>query len=294
MRRPASQTLIGVILVIISAFGYSLIPIFAHLAYADGATPLTVLLVRFGLAAVVILAALAVRRVPFPRGSALGRLVLLGLFGYVGQGITYFVALTVAPASVLVLIFYLAPAAVMVASHFFYGEPVTPVKLAALALAILGAVLTIDPATISLKEGLSGEALGILLAFLNVGFYTFYVLASRRMVRSVTPFTTTAVIIPTAALAYVVIAGFEGYHFPAQAGGWAALLGMAVFSTVIAMAAFLAGLQRIGPTSASTVAVVEPATVIVLAALFLGERLAPIQLLGGALILAAVILIARS
>ena len=49
----------------------------------------------------------------------------------------------------------------------------------------------------------------------------------------------------------------------------------------------------IGPTSAATLSTVEPAVTVALAALALREPVAPASLAGGALILGAVIVLAR-
>jgi drug/metabolite transporter (DMT)-like permease len=67
-----------------------------------------------------------------------------------------------------------------------------------------------------------------------------------------------------------------------------------LIATVIPVATFLAGLKRIGPTDASMLSTLEPVVTVLLAALLFQEKLQPITLLGGGLILAAVILLTRS
>ena len=61
-----------------------------------------------------------------------------------------------------------------------------------------------------------------------------------------------------------------------------------------AITLYFAGLERIGPVRASTLSTVEPLCAVVLAALVLDESIAPVQLAGGMLILAAAVLIARA
>ena len=65
---------------------------------------------------------------------------------------------------------------------------------------------------------------------------------------------------------------------------------MAVISTFVAIQTFSAGSRRIGAAQASLISTVEPVWTISLAALLLGERLGPIQLVGGALVIGGVIL----
>jgi drug/metabolite transporter (DMT)-like permease len=74
-----------------------------------------------------------------------------------------------------------------------------------------------------------------------------------------------------------------------SAAGWGWLLCLAAVSTVTAISLFFAGLERVGPTMAAILSTVEPLVTVLLALIVLGERLGAIQLLGGALVLAAVV-----
>jgi drug/metabolite transporter (DMT)-like permease len=55
---------------------------------------------------------------------------------------------------------------------------------------------------------------------------------------------------------------------------------------------FFAGLDRVGPTTASILSTVEPVVTVLLAFLVFGETLAAVQLAGGALVVAAVLALA--
>jgi len=65
-------------------------------------------------------------------------------------------------------------------------------------------------------------------------------------------------------------------------------------STVVAMITFFAGMARLGAADAATLSTLEPVVTVLLAALFLGEEVGGWQLAGGAIILTAVIVLARS
>jgi len=71
--------------------------------------------------------------------------------------------------------------------------------------------------------------------------------------------------------------------------GWGWLASLTVVSTVGAISLFFAGLRRVGPTTASILATVEPLVTVLLAYLIFGERLGAVQLVGGALVLCAVL-----
>ena len=72
------------------------------------------------------------------------------------------------------------------------------------------------------------------------------------------------------------------------------MLGIIVISTIIPVVAFLAGLEMIGPINAVMLSTLEPVVTVLLAAWLFGEKLGIIVLLGGGLILAAVLLLTRS
>jgi drug/metabolite transporter (DMT)-like permease len=75
---------------------------------------------------------------------------------------------------------------------------------------------------------------------------------------------------------------------PAEA--WLPLLGLGVVATAIAIQTFYAGVTRVGGARASIISTVEPVYTIVLAMLLFGERLEPLQVVGGVLVLVSVIL----
>ena len=73
------------------------------------------------------------------------------------------------------------------------------------------------------------------------------------------------------------------------AAGWGWIGGIVLVSTVGAILAFFAGLARVGPSAASILSTLEPVVTVVLAAAAFGESLSAVQLVGGALVLSAVV-----
>jgi len=73
------------------------------------------------------------------------------------------------------------------------------------------------------------------------------------------------------------------------AAGWVWIASIAGVSTVAAIGLFFAGLKRVGPTTASLLSTVEPVVTVLLAFVVFGEALGAVQLLGGALVLSAVL-----
>jgi drug/metabolite transporter (DMT)-like permease len=204
----------------------------------------------------------------------------------VGQALCYFTALTLASASLVALLLYLYPVLVTIFSVILFKERLTWVKGTALALALSGAVLIVG-------LGGGGKPLGIVLGIGAAVIYSIAILAGSKILRSAPAIPASTVIMGSAGLVFGGIAALRGLHFPSTMMGWLAALGLAVVAGVIAIGTFLAGLERVGPTNAALISTLEPVVVVILAALLLGERLTWLSLLGGGLILAAVLLLAR-
>jgi drug/metabolite transporter (DMT)-like permease len=79
------------------------------MAYAAGADPITVLLIRYLIAGGILLVITLIENKPLPRGKILLGLIGMGVFGYVGQSFFYFNALNLASTSLVALILYLYP-----------------------------------------------------------------------------------------------------------------------------------------------------------------------------------------
>jgi drug/metabolite transporter (DMT)-like permease len=280
-----STRLSGVLLVALSATCFAAMPVFARAMYADGGDPSTLLLLRFVLAAGLLLL-LAVRRAARPTGATLVGLVLLGAL-YVCQSLAYFTALTMTAASLLGLLLYVYPVVVALLASMLFHIPLTRARIAALTVALAGAALTIGPVG-------DGNWLGIGLGMASALIYAGYILIATRLTRNVDPVWSSAIITASAASIFGALALARGVALPMSSIGWVAVGAIALVSTVVAILTFLAGLRRIGPTDAATLSTLEPAMTALLAVTLLGESLAPVQIAGGALIVSAALIVARA
>ena len=287
IRTAAADRRFGLVLIIISAASFGVMPIFARLAYNAGAEPITVLFLRFTIAAVVMNLIMILRRTAYPRGLVLLELIFLGAIAYVGESLAYFLALKMASAGLVALLLYIYPALVTALSAIFLKEHLTRVKIVALFIALSGTALT-------LRISGGGSLMGILLGIAAAVDYAIYILLGSRIVRRSGPMASTTVIITSTAGVYVGIVAIHGTTYPTTSTGWIAIIAIALISTVLAFVTFFTGLKRIGPTTTSTLSTFEPIVAVVLAAIVLGETISPIQILGGILILAAVVLLATS
>ncbi len=280
------KTWTGIFLVIVSAASFGTLAILGRYAYADGLDALTILFLRFSLSAVIMAGLLTARRERWPRGGTLFRLAGMGAIGYVGQAFAYLTALKYASAGLVALLLYLYPAFVACLSVFWRREAITPYKGVALALALAGTALTVGPA--------GGQLLGVLLAISAAAIYSVYIMVGAQVMRQVSAVESSTVIFAAAGGMSGLLMLGNGPHLPATSLGWMTIGAMVLVATVVPVVAFLAGLERIGPTNAAMLSTLEPVVTVLLAATLLGETLKPVTLLGGGLILGAVVLLAGS
>ena len=229
---------------------------------------------------------LILRKEHFPRGRILAQLVGMGALGYVGQSFLYLTAIKYASAGLVALLLYLYPFFVAILSMIFLREVITRVKILALLLALFGTALTVGP--------VSGQLIGALMAITAALIYSIYIIVGTHVMKHVSPVQSSAVIFTSAGTVYGMLTFANGAHFPASSSGWFVILGIIFISTIIPVTAFLAGLDRIGPTNAAMLSTIEPIVTVLLATWLFGDQLQPIVLVGGGLILTAVVLLTRS
>lgn len=277
--------LTGILLIAISAAAFGTLAIFGRLLYADGLDTFTMMFLRFGFASLLMTGILILRRESFPRGKILFQLIGMGALGYVGQSFSFLSAIKYASAGLVALLLYLYPMFVFILSVTFLGEKVTGIKVLAIILALIGTALTVDPA--------GGQLLGVLLAIAAALIYSIYIIVGTNVMKHVSAVQSSLVIFASAAVVYGILMTVNGAHLPSTGSGWLGIAGIVLVATVIPVATFLAGLERIGPTNAAMLSTLEPVVTVLLAGLIFGERLQPITIFGGALILVAVILLTR-
>lgn len=277
---------VGSLLIAISAASFGTLAIFGRYVYANGMDIFTVLFLRFGISAAIMTMILLLRKESVPRGRILAQLVGMGALGYVAQSFLYLTAIKFASSGLVALLLYLYPMFVFVLSVIILHEKTSPAKFVALALALTGAALTVRPA--------GGQLIGALMAIAAASIYSLYIIVGTHVMKHVSAVQSSTVIFASAGAVYGALAIFNGLHLPAGQMGWLAMLGIIVISTIVPVVTFLAGLERIGPTNAAMLSTLEPVVTVLLSAWLFREILMPLVLVGGALILAAVLLLTGS
>src|SRR6476620_568430 len=276
----------GPLLCLLSAAGFGAMAIFGKLAYDAGVEVEDLLLVRFALAAAMLLALAAATGAlrGLPRGSVLAGLGM-GAIGYALQSGLYFSALERMDASLLALILYIYPAMVLIGAVALGRERASARRVTALLIALTGTALVL----VGAASG-SLDTLGTAMGFGSALAYTVYILTGDRVGAGVPPVALAAFVCLGAACTFALASVLRGGpELGFGAGGWAWVGAIALVSTVAAILCFFAGLARVGPSAASILSTLEPLVTVGLAATAFGESLGAVQLVGGALVLGAVL-----
>ena len=273
-------------LVVGSACCFGTLGVFGKLAYRLGLSTPQLLSYRFALAAVLLwLAAIVIRQGLPPRRSLIG-LAIMGGVGYVGQSASYFSALHFIPVSTTALLLYTFPVVVTLLATLLFHESLGWTKIGAVVLAFIGTMLVVQ------AQLQAAPPIGIVLGLTSAAVYSGYILYGSRLLPGIPPVSATATIVTAAAIVWSGFAGATGQLAVSWTPSRLALLaGFVVVGTTIPILAFILGLRLVGPSRAAILSTFEPASSVLLAVLILGESANPIQYLGGAFILASVVVL---
>ena len=196
-----------------------------------------------------------------------------------------FEAYTQIGVSLGMLINYTGPAFVIALAPLVLGERITPNKVAALLLALIGGVLISGRAMVS---GLS--TWGLLCAVLSAFSYAVMVLANKKA-RHITGVQNATVQLFFTAATVVIYALIRGVHLSgAFSGGWLPILWLGFINTGVGCFCYFSSIGGLTAQTVSVCGYIEPLFAVLLAAIVLHESLSPIQILGAALILSGALM----
>lgn len=279
----------GLILILLSVFGYSTFPLWVKGLTEAGLPALDMATWRFVFAAPMI-ALLVLGRGKRTQAAPIRRVPLLfsGMFMAVAA-LTGIAGVQVMPASLYVMLFYSYPAMIAVMS-LLRGERFEAVMWFALGLTLVGVILTIPDLGEGLAEGANAQ--GVMLALLNAFVVALYFQMTSHFMKGISDTMRASVYsIVGALLPLLAWALLRGLTFPTELSTWLLLIGFAAISTVLPMASLNAGIHKLGPARAAILSTIEPVLTLTWSVLLLNERPQAIQLVGGALIFASVILL---
>jgi drug/metabolite transporter, DME family len=297
------SVLSGSLIIVLAASGFGILGPLARFAYDAGFDPISFVGWRAIFGVLVILLVVLWRRSrgvaivnPFdlPRADSLG-LLIVGLAG-VTLNIAMFIAFGIGSVALVLLAFYTYPAMVAVVASVLGHERLDGTRVLALLLALAGMVLVVAGG-LEPTGGVTIQPVAIALGLFAAFFQTIFVTMSRSRFAIVPAEQAMGWLILISAVASVALAIATGGNLGAPFGGWrpfgiaalAGIVGAGIPSTL-----FLVGIRTIGGTRAGILMLFEPMVGVTLAAVLLHETLVPVQVAGGAAILAAALLLQRT
>ncbi|HEY8171108.1 MAG TPA: DMT family transporter [Candidatus Limnocylindria bacterium] len=300
MASARSRSLAGAGFVVVAAACFGTLGPLSRFAGDAGVDSLTLVTWRAALGAVVVATFITIGAVATGVRPASLRLVpvrdrwfmLAAAVANTVLNFAAFVAFERISIALTLLVFYLYPAGVAVASTVWFGDRLDRVGWAALGVSLIGMTLVVAGA------GALGELdpLGIGLAFVAAIAQVFYVLAARHGFSHVPGPQAAMLTMAGAATLYLLIGLVAGtlaalaQPLASSAALWPVVLA-GIVGAGIPTLCFITGIRRLGPSQAAILATIEPIVGVALAAWLLGEQPLPVQLVGGALILGAAIVL---
>ena len=274
-------------LVLFSACCFGSIPILITIATTSGARLVDVLTWRYLIAAALLVVVSGGVHAVLAPGRRAWTVIALAGGGQAAIAFVSLSALRYIPAATLTFLFYTYPAWVAVMAAVRGTERISRQGAIALAFSLAGIALMVG------MPGAGGlHPIGALLALSSALLYAAYIPLIDRLGRGMPPAVTSAYTTAGAGAILLVVAMMQGGLAVRFAPiGWAAVLILAVLSTVLAFLAFLRGLAEIGPVRTAIVSTIEPFWTALLGGIVLSQQVGPRTLIGGLLIAAAVILL---
>jgi DME family drug/metabolite transporter len=266
---------------------------FAHQGAPGGqGDPLTLLAVRFAIAAIVMAAAQAYRD---PSALRLGpgdlaRYLGLSLSGYGAGSLCYSFALREVGVSVTTVLLYTYPAMVSVIGWLLLKERFPPRRVAAVALTFVGCALVAGVLGSDVAVSTPGLLLGL---GAGLGYAVFNVLSYRTLGRK----PRLAIMAYTFGMSSLGMMGISAAN--GSLGGvaawdvqaWLAVLAIVAVPTFAAVMLYLGGMRGMGAPQAAVVSTLElPFAVMLAASLAVSERLDAVQIAGAVVVLGGVVL----
>ncbi len=256
--------------------------------------PLAVAGVRVLVAAPVLLAvAWHLERVPLPRGHR-KELALLGFLGVFANQVLFILGLARTTATNAAILMPSIPVFTVLVAAVLGVERLTKRRAIGVGLAVVGALVLLDPTSFSLAGGTS---LGDVLILLNCLAYAAYLVLQRPLLQRLPPLTLLAwafmfggVGVLTVALPSLVRASFAA--MPAAA--WAGMAYIVLIPTAVNYALNTWAIRRSSPALAATYTTLQPVVAALLGLAFLGERVGVRQLGGFALIVGGLVLLGEA
>lgn len=216
-------------------------------------------------------------------------LVIFGVFGMALCQYTYFRSIVIAGAGIATVLQYLAPSMIIIYLLMRYGKRPSTGEIISVILALAGTICLMGNNSFSFESFRSDVLFWGLLSAVGVAVY------SVSPVRLVATYGTIPIVGFGMLLSGLVAAVF--FHQPYSCATWDVWTVVGCFNvvflgTIVSFNAYLEGVKRIGAVSGSILSSIEPISAAFFGWALLGNQFNWVGILGMAMIIATVIIIA--
>lgn len=215
--------------------------------------------------------------------------LLLGTFGMAAINITYLYAISKLNVAAALILEYPAPVIIAIYTAVFQRERLSVLTTGAILAAVAGCYLVVGAYNLDLLQlNIAGivSGLGAACAF------AWWSVHGEYGMHRYNPWTVLFYALLVAAVEWNILhPPLEAFLQPYSPATWGWVVFVAVVGAILPFGLYYEGINRIRATRASITSTIEPIVAGLLSFIFLGEAMAPLQMAGGALVIAAIVLL---
>ena len=254
--------------------------------------PLTLVLLRVAVAAILLLPLLKLYRIDFPRGlSGWKPFFAIGLLNNVLPFSLIVIGQTYVSSGLASILNATTPLFTVVVMAMAGEERLHARRIAGVVVGLVGVVVLHGEGIAGLE---SRQGIGILLCLASALSYGLAALVARRLLSNSPALATATFQLTASTVMMVIVAGVvdRPWQLPMpDTTTWLAVIGLAALSTALAYIVFFQILRRSGATNVMLVTLLVPMTAILLGYLVLGEQISLREIVGAVVIGSALLLI---
>lgn len=294
MQFQNKNNFVGILLVLFASIAFSSKSVIVKLVYKEGIDSVSALFLRMSIALpfFLIVSFLELKKKKLEK-KILMQIFLLGFLGYYLSSLLDFIGLEYISAGLERLILFTYPTIVILISFFFLNKKIIKIEIISLIVCYLGILIVFfSESLVKNKE----TYLGITAIFVCSITYAIYLLGSGEIIPKVGASLFTSLAMSVACLSICMqffLMNKVDKIFTFTPRVWFLGFLMAILNTLLPTFLLSNGIKKIGSTSTSIIASIGPVSTIILAWIFLDEKIGINELIGTMLVILGVVLVSQ-
>lgn len=217
-----------------------------------------------------------------------GLCVLLGVAGMAVSNYLYYLSIQKTNVATAIILQYTAPIWVLLYMLMRGVQRATVRRISSVGLAVVGCAMAIG----AFSGHIRINTVGVIAAQLAALSFAFYNVLGARLAKQYDRWAVLTYVLAGTALFWQFVNPVwrvVGSHYSGEQ--WAFMCVFAITSILLPFSAYFGGLHYLDATRAIVTSCLEPVISVVIAAVFLGEIVGPLQVMGMAIVLASTVLV---